>query len=213
MVFLNQDQPSAVRPGQIGRVVKSNSHCDYVVELDTALGVNQPPEPEAYGFGQFVKLADRERLWAVGVIYNSLLVNPMFMSNGPRLTSDPDPLFTPDLINETRTLLGVVLVGTLTTTVPCHGIQGIPRVVVPVNTPVCTLSREELYSFHLTPQQRPQFSYYGHLLKFGGGFAAQLTQQVFSELAASGLFEGADQRALTMLCRELTWRNTISTMG
>ena len=30
----------------------------------------------------------------------------------PGLSSEPDPMFTPDLVQETRTLLGIVLVGT-----------------------------------------------------------------------------------------------------
>lgn len=199
---------------RLGKVVKSNSHCDYVVQLDDSMDVAEPPTADDYGFGSFVKLEEPQVChWAVGLVYNSLLFNPMFLSNGPRLSSEPDPVFAPDLINETRTLLGVVLIGRLAQTGDrSYGIHGIPRVVVPVNTLVFTMTQEEIYQFHLTLEQQPQFSYYSHLLRFGGNFAPQLTQQVLRELADSHLFSGDSQRALEILYRELCWKNTMGAM-
>jgi hypothetical protein len=198
---------------RIGKVVKSNSHCDYVIQVDDSHDVVQPPNPEDYGFGQFVALEDGDRHWAVGLIYNSQLFNPMFLNNGPRLSSEPDPIFTPDLISETRTLLGVVLVGTLVSEKgTVYGQHGIPKEVVPVNTDVYSLDAETVYRFHCTADGKPQFCYYSHLLRSGGLFAAQLTQQVLNDLIQSNLFSGADQRALTVLCKELSWKNTMGAM-
>jgi hypothetical protein len=198
---------------RIGKVVKSNSHCDYVIQVDDSHDVVQPPNPEEYGFGQFVALEDGDRHWAVGLIYNSQLVNPMFLNNGPRLSSEPDPIFTPDLISETRTLLGVVLVGTLATeNDTVYGQHGIPKEVVPVNTDVYSLDAQTIYRFHCTVDDKPQFCYYSHLLRSGGLFAAQLTQQVLHDLIESHLFAEADQRALTVLCKELSWKNTMGAM-
>lgn len=199
---------------RIGKVVKSNSHCDYVVQLYDRLEVKHPPGPEDYGFGCFVKLEEPEnRHWAVGLIYNSQLFNPRFLHNGPRLSSEPDPLFTPDLISETRVILGTVLIGTLENRVgQLYGRHGIPSVVVPVNTPVFKMSEEEVYRFHLDWENRPQVSYYSHLIRSGGMFASQLTQQVLTELIESNLFRGAHRRALEILCKELSWKNTMSAM-
>ncbi|MEB3335837.1 MAG: hypothetical protein VKJ46_00120 [Leptolyngbyaceae bacterium] len=198
---------------QLGKVVKSNSHCDYVVQLDDNMSVLYPPKAEDYGFGCFVKLETEQRHWAVGLIYNSQLFNPMFLNSGPRLSSEPDPLFTPDLINETRTLLWTVLIGTMETQAgQTYGVHGIPSVVVPVNTPVSTMNTEEIYRFHLNQSDRPQFCYYSHLLRSGGTFASELTQRVLKELIQSNLFHGADQRALEILCKELSWKNTIAAM-
>lgn len=197
---------------RLGKVVKSNSHCDYVVELDDIMAVANPPQADAFGFGSFVKLEENKRHWAVGLIYNSMLVNP-FLGNGPRLSSEPDPMFTPDLINETRTLLGIVLIGWMEgNNGSTFGMHGIPRVIVPVNAAVNTLSQDEIYRFHLSPEGRPQFSYYSHLLRCGGGFAPQLAQQVLRELLDLHLFSGADQRALEILWRELIWKNAMSPM-
>jgi len=199
---------------KLGKVVKSNSHCDYIVQLDDQMDVIHPPTADDYGFGCFVKLEEpNERHWAVGIIYNSQLFNPMFLSNGPRLSSEPDPMFTPDLITETRTLLGIVLIGCLAKQNDrMYGIHGIPRVVVPVNATVSLMSSDEIYQFHFNEAGQPQFCYYSHLLRFGGSFAAQLTQQVLMELAASNLFSGSEQRVLEILCKELAWKNTMAAM-
>ncbi len=199
------------RDRRLGKVVKSNSHCDYVVQLDDRLEVNDPPESDEYGFGSFVKLESDNRHWAVGLIYNSQILNPQFASLGPRLSSEPDPMFTPDLIYETRTLLATVLVGTLNITeTQTFGIQGIPRVVVPVNTLVYRMTPEDIHGFHMNLAGQPQFCYYGHLLNAGGSFATDLAQQVLQELIEGQLFSGPGQRALEILCRELTWKSTMS---
>lgn len=195
---------------RIGKVVKSNSHCDYVVQVDDPQDVSSPPRPEDCGFGQFVSLENHQRPWVVGLVYNSQLFNPLFLNTGPRLSSEPDPLFTPDLVQETRTLLGVVLVGTMADdSGNAYGWHGIPKVVVPVNTPVYPMTAEQVYRFHRTREGQSQFCYYGQLLRSGGTFATQLAQQVLMELIQGELFQGADQRALEVLCRELSWKNTM----
>lgn len=214
MVYSSRTASSSRSPGPpattcLGRVVKSNSHCDYVVQLDTHNDVENPPQIEDYGFGQFVKF-DSHRHWAVGIVYDSQLFNSAFLNSGPRLTSAPDPMFTPDLIQDTCILLNVVLVGSLQPSDShSYGLHGIPRVVVPANTPVCRMKTAEIHSFHRSAEGKPQFAYYGHLLRAGGGFAAQLTQQVLAELIATELFSGADQRALQVLCKELSWKSTM----
>lgn len=229
MVFLRSN-PQSDRL-ELGKVVKSNSHCDYVVQLHDAMSVVNPPQPDDCGFGSFVKLGNGRRRPVVGIVYNTQLLNPLFLNNGPRLSSEPDPVFAPDLINETRTLLGVVLIGTLepglepgsglevapgeaagldgsARELP-YGIQGIPREVVSVNTAVSCMGDREIAQFHRDSQQRPQFRYYSLLLRYGGSFAAHLTEQVLQELMGLNLFEHEQQRALATLCKELTWRNTM----
>ncbi len=198
---------------RLGKVVKSNSHCDYIVQLDDAMDYDQPPLPDDYGFGSFVKLESSDRHWAVGLVYNSQLFNPMFLNMGPRLSSEPDPVFTPDLITETRTLLWTILIGTLEQDGDrSYGFHGIPKVVVPVNTAVYTMNQDQIHEFHLNQNQRPQFCYYSLLLRCGGTFASQLTQQVLTELVDSNLFTGADRKALMVLCKELSWKNTMGAM-
>jgi hypothetical protein len=146
-------------------------------------------------------------------VYNSQLINPNFNNLGPRLTSEPDPIFAPDLIVETRTVLGTVLIGKLDSDLDSvYGIQGIPSVVVPVDTPVVKMTPQEIHSFHRNEEGRSQFTYYSHLLQAGGTFAKQLIYQVLQELIASGRFSDPEERALQVLAKDLAWRNTMGAM-
>jgi hypothetical protein len=195
---------------RLGKVVRSNNHCDYVVQVDDALEVKNPPSPDDYGFGSFVKLENDQRHWAVGLVYNTQIVNPLFLNSGPRLSSQPDPYFSPDLQNEVRTLLSVVLIGALDEERGC-GRQGIPRVVVPVNTPVFRMSQEEILRFHQDPQGQTQFSYYGLLLSSGGNFADHLVYQVLNDITPM-FADPAQRRALQILSKELAWKMTVGAM-
>ncbi len=198
---------------RVGKVVKSNSHCDYLVQVDELTDFMDAPRSEDYGFGTFVKLEDGKKHWAVALVYNSQLINPHFNNLGPRLTSEPDPIFAPDLIVETRTVLGTILIGKLDSDLDSiYGIQGIPSVVVPVDTPVVKMTTEEIHAFHRNEEGRSQFTYYSHLLQAGGVFAKQLTYQVLQELITSKLFSEPEERALLVLAKDLAWRNTMGAM-
>ena len=196
---------------RLGKVVKSNAHCDYIIQVDDEMDVTDPPNADDYGFASFVKLETIHRHWAVGLIYNSQLFNPAFLNTGPRLVSEAEPFFTPDLIKETHILLWTVLIGTLQVSeMFSYGKQGIPAIVVPVNTPVCLMTESEVRAFHTDSDNQAQFSYYSHMLKSGGLFASQLMEQVLSQVGE--LFEGSDRRALEILRKELLWKDTLGMM-
>jgi hypothetical protein len=198
---------------RIGKIVKSTSHCDYLVQVDEQTEFLDAPQADDYGFGTFVKLEPPNRPATIALIYNSQLINPNFNNLGPRLTSEPDPIFAPDLIIETRTVLGAILIGSLDSDMDGYfGIQGIPKVVVPVETPVIKMTSTEIHDFHRDEQGRSQFIYYNHLLQAGGMFAKQLTYQVLQELIASQLFSPEEARALTVLAKDLSWRQTMGAM-
>ncbi|MEN9229600.1 MAG: hypothetical protein Q6L68_01725 [Thermostichus sp. DG02_5_bins_236] len=134
----------------------------------------------------------------------------MFLSSGPRLSSEPDPYFSPDLQNEVRTLLSVVLIGALDEQYG-YGKQGIPRMVVPVNTPVFCMDQEEVLRFHQDSKGQTQFSYYGLLLSSGGSFADHLIYQVLNDITPM-FRDPAQQRALQILSKELSWKMTMGAM-
>ncbi len=199
---------------RIGKIVKSSSHCDYLVQVDEQTEFLDAPRSHDYGFGTFVKLEEANGThWAIGLIYNSQLINPNFNNLGPRLTSEPDPIFAPDLITETRTVLGCVLIGKTESDLDSiYGVQGIPPVVVPVETPVIKMTEREIHNFHRDEQGRSQFTYYSHLMQAGGQFAKQLTYQVLQQLIASKGFSEIERRALTVLSKDLSWRQTMGAM-
>ncbi len=96
----------------IGKIVRSESHVRYTCQIYGPGEVAAPPEPAAYGFGSFVRMPLRTTLsapdaaaaaprrcvppraragpalWAVGLIYDTLLVNPAFGTLGPRLSNE-----------------------------------------------------------------------------------------------------------------------------
>ena len=109
--------------------------------------------------------------------------------------------------------MGTVLIGSMDSDLDGqYGIQGIPRGVVPVETPVIRMTPAEIHSFHRDENGRSQFVYYSHLLQAGGQFAKQLTYQVLRELIDSKLFSEVEERALNVLSKDLSWRQTMSAM-
>src|SRR6185369_9979282 len=131
---------------KIAKIIKSNSHVDYIARVLDALDSAEPPAPEHYQFGQFVAIpADSQTM--VGIIYNSQLINPEYGRLGPRLSSSAEmnAVFSPDLVNEQGVLIGLLLVGWIEENGESH--QGVPRKVVAVNSEVITMSQEEVRSF------------------------------------------------------------------
>ena len=97
---------------KIARIVKSNSHVDYVARVVDELDADEPPGPEDYGFAQFVSVPLAESAEAVGVVYDTQLVNPDYASFGPRLSSHAElKVLSPDFLHEQGVLLGLLIVG------------------------------------------------------------------------------------------------------
>src|SRR3989440_8943938 len=97
---------------KIAKIVKSNSHVDYVARVVDELDADSPPSQEDYGFAQFVSVPVAEGLEVVGVIYDTELVNPEYGSFGPRLSSRADlKILSPDFLHEQGVLLGILLLG------------------------------------------------------------------------------------------------------
>src|SRR5579864_6326508 len=118
----------------IGKIVKSYSHINYVCHIYGPREVEQEPAPADYAFGRFVRIALRSekddnhdaiimaargkstepQTYAVGVIYDTILVNPEFGSMGPRLSNETQvELFSPDYISEKAVLIYVMVLGML----------------------------------------------------------------------------------------------------
>ena len=86
---------------RIAKIVKSNSHVDYVARVIDELDADEPPGPEDYGFAQFVAVPLAEGEEAVGVVYDTQLANPEYGSFGPRLSSrDELKVLSPDFLHE-----------------------------------------------------------------------------------------------------------------
>lgn len=133
----------------IGKIVKSNTHIDYVCQVYGKNERTNPPTPEDYAFGNFVrvKLDTQPDRWMVGVIYNTILMNPDFGNLGPRLSSQEDlALFSPDYLNEKATLTGIIAVGMMGET--SDVVQGVIPLAASVDAFVERMTTQQFTAFH-----------------------------------------------------------------
>src|SRR2546423_1426284 len=97
---------------KLAKIVKSNSHVDYVARVVDELDADEPPSQDDYGFAQFVTVPVADREEVVGVVYDTQLANPEYANFGPRLSSHADlKVLSPDVLNERGVLLGILLLG------------------------------------------------------------------------------------------------------
>ncbi len=187
---------------RIAKIVKSNSHVDYIGRVLDRLETASPPAPEHYRFGQFVYiLAGSSK--AVGLIYNSQLINPEYGRLGPRLSSSADmnQVFSPDLVDEQGVLIGVLMIGWIDADSSIH--QGVPREVIAVNSEIVLMNDEEVLGFH-TDDERIALHYYSQVITHARQFAPQLLLAVLDQLES--LFGERSKSEIALLRRTLNWQ-------
>jgi hypothetical protein len=186
---------------EIGKVVSSRSHLDYVCQVYQAGESAHPPDPADYAFGSFVGLSGG----AIGIVADSLLQNPDFGAIGPRLNpgTAETRVFTPDLLDEQATLVTVLALGNLGEP---HGVHGVPREVIPLHSPVVCLDDEAIARFHTDATGRLQLRYFPLIQSHGGPASASLLLAVLDRLEALWPPERA---RLGVLRQALNWQRTI----
>lgn len=192
---------------KIGKIVRSNSHIDYVAHVYCPGEVADPPALEDYAFGTFVQMTPHgSSLRAVGAIYNSTLLNPEYGSLGPRLSSTEDlGVFSPDYLTEKAVLVGIALLGYFDVdhdTGELRPFQGMVPVSLPADTDVEPLPDDEFVAFHC-PSGRACLNYYPLLLSHDGTLASQLALHVLERLKRKLPY---DARLLGVLANNLAWR-------
>lgn len=188
---------------KIARIVSSNSHIDYVGRVIDALDAAVPPNADDFGFAQFVSLPlDTEEV--IGIIYDSVLVNPDYSNFGPRLSPKPDlQRFSPDYLNEQGILIGILLLGTLTAGGVFHGI---PRRIVPAGQDVFKINPEKIRDFHLDKNGGLQIHYYSQIIANAGALAIPLLESIIEQLSVH--CSEKDRNRLDVLKQSLLWQRT-----
>lgn len=199
---------------RIAKIVKSNSHVDYVARVVDELDAEEPPSPEDYGFAQFVSVPVADGREVVGIVYDSQLANPDYGSFGPRLSSHAElKVLSPDVLNERGVLLGVLLVGWRERE-GAGGAwaarQGVPRMVVPVGQDVFRLGDEEVAGFHRGEDGSVRLHYFSQAVAHAGAFAAPLVESVIAQLEPS--CAPAERQRLCVLKKSLVWQRTLGGM-
>lgn len=168
----------------LGSVVKSNSHTDYVVQLFAPGEVAEPPRPEDCAFGRFVRIAVGDgRSHLIGVIYDTLLLNPAYGTLGPRLSSEPlRSTFAPDYLPETATVAGVAIVGwRWEGGEKTYYQQGVPPVASRIGAEVEPLAEEEFRLFHQS-ENGPMVAYLPRLAAMGNPAMPELLNGLLTRL-------------------------------
>ncbi len=203
---------------RIGVIVNSNSHIDYVCQLASPLEREQRPAPDAYAFGAFVAIDLPQQPTAapvaadppclIGVIYNTLLVNPNFTNLGPRLTSQSEQsVFSPDLIDETAMLVGVLALGWQDDVGPQ---QGTPRLAAEVNASVRHLTDEEVRRFHRDAHGNLTLRYAAALLALNNPLVPALLLEIIDRL---GVLFPREQAILQVMRDNVAWKSIVRPAG
>lgn len=199
---------------KIARIVKSNSHVDYVGRVIDVLDADAPPGADDYGFAQFVSMP-MGGSEVVGVIYDSLLANPEYGNLGPRLSPRADlAVLSPDYLNEQGVLIGILLLGWRDdggddgagTGRTVH--HTVPRRVVPVGQEVYRMTDEEMHRFHRNAAGRLMLHYYSQIIAGAGPLAVPLLEAVIEQL--EGACPAEEGRQLSVLKKSLAWQRTMS---
>ena len=194
----------------IGKLVKSNTHTDYVCQVYGPAEVEAPPAPADYAFGTFVRIplqgTDRA---LVGLIYDTILLNPDFGSLGPRLSPAADlALFSPDYLAEKVTLVGITVLGTLAAVGAAT--HGVPGPAGQIDVLVERMDEEEVQRFHAAPGGGVRLGYVPLLLALGSPLARHLVLHVVDRLQALYPEQGT---CLRVLRGQMAWHAAIGPLG
>jgi len=193
---------------EIGSIIGSNSHVDYVGEVYTETMREDPPEPTEFEFGQFVyilkQVQGQERAF-IGIIYDTQLVDPDQGRSGPRLAQpDEQNIFQPSYVDEKQVLTGIALLGHAKVddgelVEPEHSI---PRWTLEVDDVVQKLSEEDIIGFHEV-EGEVRLEYYQRIVDVAGGFAEDILSQVLTQLKEE---RPGEANALDVIQKNLEWQ-------
>jgi hypothetical protein len=194
---------------KIAKIVSSNSHIDYVARVIDSLDVSEPPSADDFGFAQFVRLPVETDAEIVGVIYDSVLVNPDYSNFGPRLSPKPElGNFSPDYLNEQGVLIGILLLGSRDENGKIR--HGVPRRVVPAGQDVFKIEAGDVKRFHSDARDHLQIHYYSQVVAHAGLFAVPLLESIIEQLTLD--CSEQDRQRLGVLKQSLLWQRTMSGM-
>ncbi|MFV0389708.1 MAG: hypothetical protein ACK5NT_13235 [Pyrinomonadaceae bacterium] len=193
---------------KIAKIVSSNSHIDYVARVIDELDTASAPKVSDYGFGSFVSISSDEGEEAIGVVYNSIIVNPEYMNFGPRLSSAEElTVLSPDILNEQGILLGILLLGSKSAGMP---IQRVPERVLFAGADVNTLNQTEFQEFHQNRNGGVSLHYYSQIISNIGNLGIPLLENIINRLAT--VSNETDSNQLQVLRQNLRWQQTIGLM-
>jgi hypothetical protein len=193
---------------EIGSIIGSNSHIDYVGEVYTETMRENPPEPTDFEFGQFVyvlrEVQGQQRAF-IGIIYDTQIVDPDQGRSGPRLAQPEEQnIFQPSYVDEKQVLTGIALLGHAKVedgdlVDPEHSI---PRWTLEIDDVVQKLSEEDVIRFHEVDDE-VRLEYYQRIVDVAGGFAEDILGQILNRLKQE---RPEESDALDVIQKNLEWQ-------
>lgn len=233
----------------IGKIVKSDSHINYVCQIYGPREVEVEPGPADYAFGRFVRAAIRSNqaddadhtfdhvlgisqepvTYAVGVIYDTILLNPAFGALGPRLSNETQvELFSPDYIAEKAVLIYVMVLGTMEIQRTSEGdiqvlsaMHGVPPLSLELGSEIETMTDEEVRAFHFfsdsaeagmsdTTTPYLHMGYLPHIIAQRNSLLPMVTLRIIDQLER--LFP-QNLSVLSIVKHNFAWRLKVETTG
>jgi hypothetical protein len=195
---------------EIGAIVRSNSHTSYMCRVYGKLDAGEIPPPESFAFGTFVSLQPLEGsdVTLVGVISNTLLVNPDYGGSGPRLSSERElEVFAPDYLEEKGVLVDILILGWFDRLGAHHGV---PALAAQVGTRVTRMPDDHAREFHTDGRGRFLAGYLPALMTHNDPTISALLLSVLERLAP----DFPDQaRVIAVLRNNLAWRSRVVPTG
>ncbi len=193
----------------IGKIARSSSHIDYVCQVYQAGDVADPPQPRDHPFGTFVRVAAGGPQAIVGLIYDTILMNPDFGSLGPRLSPAQDlAVFSPDYLNEKVTLAGIVAIGTWDGSGPAS--HGVPPQAAQIDALVESMGDADVTAFHADGRGGVRIGYAPLLISHGSPLARHLLLNTIERLQALCPAAGPQ---LQVLKASVAWRTAVEPLG
>lgn len=229
----------------IGKIVKSDSHINYVCQIYGPREVELEPTPTDYAFGRFVRIAVRSeqpddhdaqvilafskssepKTYAIGVIYDTILLNPAFGSLGPRLSNETQvELFSPDYISEKAVLIYVMVLGMmeqrqLPDSQPeiLSVMHGVPLLSLELGSEIETITDEEVRAFHFfkdadNPEKGAylHMGYIPHIIAQRNSLLPMVTLRIIDQLE---LLFPENLSVLSIVKRNFAWKLKVETTG
>lgn len=192
--------------GDIGSIVASSDHLTYFCRIYGPLEVASVPTRADYALGQFVAipLDDSTDTHLIGMITDSVLINPEYGNYGPRLSSESDlQIFSPDTVNERGVLVTIRLVGSTEGVVASHEI---PPWVAGAGSAVSVLEPDRVWAFHRGLAGELMIGYYPRLLGLRDPVIQRVLLTTLERLAASFPEEAA---LIRVLGTNLAWQANV----
>ncbi len=194
----------------IGTIVRSNSHISYLCRVYGKLETDAVPEPADYAFGTFVTLApvDTSSVRLVGVVRDTILLNPEYGIGGPRLSSEEDlAVFSPDYLNEKGVLVDVLILGWLENGDVRHTV---PPLAAQVGTRVERMDERAVEAFHRDARGRFLIGYLPQMMAGNDPIVANLLLAVLDRLEPAF---PRQRSVIGVLRNNLAWKSRVVPAG